>query len=80
MADGDELDDLRLAGEAHWSVPARRSDGALPPFVEHAGNYLRRAVIKVLARSKEERAAVDFLNGFHEVAKLLVDASLQGQG
>jgi hypothetical protein len=48
-------------------------------LVERGGNYLRRAVIKVLARSKEERAAVDPLNGFHEVAKLLVEAPSKGK-
>jgi hypothetical protein len=52
MADGDELDDLPSRANRNWSVPARRSDGALLPFVERAGNYLQRALIKALASSK----------------------------
>src|SRR5215467_9221635 len=42
-------------------------------------NYLRRAVLKVLAMSKEERAAFDAPNGFFELAKLLIDAPSKGK-
>lgn len=79
MAD-DELDDLPLADEAKLecaSKTVRRGMAALRGT--RRSNYLRRAVLKVLAMSKEERAVFDPPNGFYEMAKLLVEAPSKGR-
>ena len=76
----DELDDLPLADEAKLecaSKTVRRGMAALRGT--RRSNYLRRAVLKVLAMSREERAAFDPPNGFYEMAKLLVDAPSKGR-
>jgi len=76
----DELDDLPLADEAKLeasSKAVRRGIAALRGT--RKSNYLRRAVLKVLAMSKEERAAFDPLNGFYEMAELLVEAPPKGR-
>ena len=76
----DELDDLPLADEAKLecaSKAVRRGFASLRGT--RRSNYLRRAVLKVLAMSKEERAAFDAPNGFFELAKLLIDAPSKGK-
>ena len=76
----EELDDLPLADEAKLEVSSkvvRRGIAALRGT--RRSNYLRRAVLKVLAMSREERAAFDPPNGFYELAKLLVDAPSKGR-
>src|ERR1700739_603873 len=76
----EELDDLPLADEAKLecaSKAVRRGMAALRGT--RRSNYIRRAVLKVLAMSKEERAAFDPPNGFYEMAKLLVEAPSKGR-
>ena len=76
----EELDDLPLADEAKLeasSKAVRRGIAALRGT--RRSNYLRRAVLKVLAMSKEERDAFDPPNGFYEMAKLLVEAPAKGR-
>jgi len=76
----EELDDLPLADEAKLeasSKAVRRGIAALRGT--RRSNYLRRAVLKVLAMSKEERDAFDPPNGFYEMAKLLVEAPSKGR-
>jgi len=76
----EELDDLPLADEAKLeasSKAVRRGIAALRGT--RRSNYLRRAVLKVLAMSREERAAFDPPNGFYEMAKLLVEAPSKGR-
>jgi len=76
----EELDDLPLADEAKLeasSKAVRRGIAALRGT--RRSNYLRRAVLKVLAMSREERAAFDPPNGFYEMAKLLVEAPAKGR-
>lgn len=76
----DELDDLPLADEAKLeasSKAVRRGMASLRGT--RRSNYLRRAVLKVLAMSKEERATFDPPNGFYEMAKLLVEAPSKGR-
>jgi len=76
----EELGDLPLADEAKLecaSKAVRRGMAALRGT--RRSNYLRRAVLKVLAMSKEERAAFDPPNGFYEMAKLLVEAPSKGR-
>jgi hypothetical protein len=76
----DELDDLPLADEAKLEASSkvvRRGIAALRGT--RRSNYLRRAVLKVLAMSREEREAFDAPNGFFEMAKLLVEAPSKGR-
>ena len=76
----DELNDLPLADEAKLEASSkvvRRGIAALRGT--RRSNYLRRAVLKVLAMSKEEREAFDPPNGFYEMAKLLVEAPTKGR-
>ena len=76
----EELDDLPLADEAKLeasSKAVRRGIAALRGT--RRSNYLRRAVLKVLAMSREERDAFDPPNGFYEMAKLLVEAPSKGR-
>ena len=79
MAD-DELNDLPLADEAKLECASKQVRRGLASLRgTRRSNYLRRAVLKVLAMSKEERAAFDPPNGFYEMAKLLVDAPSKGR-
>jgi len=71
----DELDDLPLADEAKLECASKAVRRGLASLRgTRRSNYLRRAVLKVLAMSREERAAFDAPNGFFELAKLLIDA------
>ena len=79
MTEG-ELDDLPLADEAKLEASSKAVRRGLASLRgTRRSNYLRRAVLKVLAMSKEERAAFDPPNGFYEMAKLLVDAPSKGR-
>ena len=79
----EELDDLPLADEAKLEASSkavrRELRGLASPRGTRRSSYLRRAVLKVLAMSKEERAAFDPPNGFYEMAKLLIDAPSKGK-
>src|SRR5215467_10329814 len=76
----DELDDLPLADEAKLECANKAVRRGLASLRgTRRSNYLRRAVLKVLAMSKEERAAFDAPNGFFELAKLLIDAPSKGK-
>src|SRR5215471_18068047 len=76
----DELDDLPLADEAKLECANKAVRRGLASLRgTRRSNYLRRAVLKVLAMSKEERAAFDPPNGFYEMAKLLVEAPSKGR-
>src|SRR5215469_1255129 len=76
----DELDDLPLADEAKLECASKAVRRGLASLRgTRRSNYLRRAVLKVLAMSKEERTAFDAPNGFFEMAKLLVDAPSKGR-
>jgi len=76
----DELDDLPLADEAKLECASKAVRRGLASLRgTRRSNYLRRAVLKVLAMSKEERAAFDPPHGFFEMAKLLVDAPSKGR-
>jgi len=76
----DELDDLPLADEAKLECASKAVRRGLASLRgTRRSNYLRRAVLKVLAMSKEERAAFDAPNGFFELAKLLIDAPSKGK-
>jgi len=76
----DELDDLPLADEAKLECASKAVRRGLASLRgTRRSNYLRRAVLKVLAMSREERAAFDAPNGFFELAKLLIDAPSKGK-
>jgi hypothetical protein len=80
MADGDELDDLPLADEAKLECASKTVRRGLASLRgTRRSNYLRRAVLRVLAMSKEEREVFDPPNGFYEMAKLLVEAPSKGR-
>ena len=80
MAD-DELDNLPLADEARLessNKPALRR-GAASLRGTKRSTYLRRSVLRILALTPDERAALDPRNGFEEIAKALVDAPKRGK-